>query len=52
LHNKNKLTLIKPNFIKSASNLEAKTPLEKKELTNIEFGSKKGNPETISLFDE
>ena len=23
-----------------------------KELTDIEFGSKKGNPETISLFDE
>ena len=23
-----------------------------KELTDIEFGSKKGNPETISFFDE
>ena len=23
-----------------------------KELTDIEFGSKRGNPETISLFDE
>jgi len=23
-----------------------------KELTDIKFGSKRGNPETISLFDE
>ena len=40
-----------PGIIKTGMSI-ASNRRRTKELTDIEFGSKRGNPETISLFDE